>query len=158
MPEPVYAIGLVAPVLGPAGDDFPAGIAITSIVGRAFSLDETAAFVLSLHRTMAGGTKPLEVHWPEAGSGWRWALTPVAGDETEQERNYRERRPPFQAFSRPEMERYIAIFDSEADLTPSFRSVTYPMNVTQVSASGLRFKVNDAPAMWVLAAQTQGGV
>jgi hypothetical protein len=62
---------------------------------------------------------------------------------------------PFMAYTQPNMENRIVIFDTEADVTPVFRQITYPMKVTKLSANGLRFKVNDKPEMWVLAFQTQ---
>jgi hypothetical protein len=74
MAESVYVISAIEPGNGVIGDGFPPGIAITSIVGKSFSLDDAANFVLYLHRCMAGGTQPLEIHWPIADTGKKWAL------------------------------------------------------------------------------------
>ena len=75
MTDSIYAIGMMSPVA--TADDIPPGLAITSIVGKAFSIDEISAFVLDLHRCMANGQVPLEHHWPPAGYGWVWKLVPV---------------------------------------------------------------------------------
>jgi hypothetical protein len=65
---------------------------------------------------------------------------------------------PFVCYSRPDMERRAVTFSSEAGVIPSFRQFNYAMNVSLISANGLRFKVYDAPELWVLAAHTQGGM
>jgi hypothetical protein len=62
---------------------------------------------------------------------------------------------PFVAHSSPNMEHCIVTFATSISTTPSYRVVNYPMNVTKISTSGLRFKVNDVPEMWVMAYQTQ---
>lgn len=67
------------------------------------------------------------------------------------------RTPPFQVYARPDMENFIALFDSAEDITPTFRKVTYPMDVSEISLSGLRYKVSHQPEIWILAKHTQGG-
>jgi hypothetical protein len=72
--ESVYVISAVEQNGGVVGSDFPPGIAITSIVGRSFDVNETSDFVLYLHRCMAGGTKPLSINWPVAPVGYHWQV------------------------------------------------------------------------------------
>jgi hypothetical protein len=74
MAESVYVISAIEPGNGVIGDGFPPGIAITSIVGKSFSLDDAANFVLYLHRCMAGGAQPLSINWPIAPAGKHWAI------------------------------------------------------------------------------------
>ena len=63
--------------------------------------------------------------------------------------------PPFNCYSKPELEHQIVIFNTDNPLMAptEFRVVDYPMGVTKISASGLRFKVFEN--MWVLAGTTQ---
>ena len=61
----------------------------------------------------------------------------------------------FAAYARLDMEQQLIAFDSEQSTTPKLMKVSWPMKVSKLSASGLRFRVLDKPEIWILAHQTQ---
>lgn len=61
----------------------------------------------------------------------------------------------FACYSRPVMENFVAVFPSELSMIPSFWHVTWKMDITQISLSGLRFKASTLPEKWILATHTQ---
>ena len=155
----VYAMAVV-PTDG--GDGWPVGVAITSIVGKALSLEDVSAFVLHVHRTMKDGKAPLEIHWPLPPDGKHWEMIDNIQVPSVKLKWWEGLTPPFTAYSIPYMENRCVCFGTEfATTVKEFRKFTYPMSVSKISADSLRFRVSEynsatgKPELWVLAYMTQ---
>jgi hypothetical protein len=108
---------------------------------------------------LAKGKAPLTFHFPEASAGFHWALVPDVEIHTQW---WAGLTPPFQAYAQPNMEQRIMCFSTETSImVREFRQFDYPLNVSKISATGLRFKVSDydplkgTPELWCLASMTR---
>jgi hypothetical protein len=116
----------------------------------------------------------VQMHYPQPTIGQHWAMvddTPAAAlpwwaiyvPATDPSNPNAPKLVKFKAYSRPEMEKRCVWFGGPNDNTPHYRQFSYALDVTEISASGLRMKVYDNPAnpvegcaqIWVLGWMTQ---